>query len=80
MCIWFEVTPLHDNPAEVHNAGGLAEVVGCAVRDLPTISDTAMETGECLCDLDIEAFESKFGYRHEVGETSFDNRLVEVSE
>ncbi len=80
MCIWFEVTPLHDNPAEVHNAGGLAEVVGCAVRDLPTISDTAMEPGECLCDLDIEAFESKFDYRHEVGETSFDNRLVEVSE
>ncbi|UXV21046.1 hypothetical protein N4P55_06735 [Pseudomonas fluorescens] len=79
MCIWFEVIPLHDNPAEAHNAGGLADAVGCAVRDLPTISDTTMESDECLCDLDIEAFELKFGYRHEVGETSFDNRLVEVS-
>ncbi|NWB40906.1 hypothetical protein HX815_11350 [Pseudomonas sp. E6002] len=79
MCTWFEVTPLQDNPAEAHNAAGLADAVGCSVRDLPTLSDTAMEPGECLCDLDIEAFESKFGYRHEVGETSFDNRLVEVS-
>ncbi|MDD1947754.1 hypothetical protein [Pseudomonas carnis] len=79
MCIWFEVTPLHDNPAEVHNAEGLADAVGCSVLDLPTLSDTSMEPRECLCDLDIEAFESKFGYRYEVGETSFDNRLVEVS-
>lgn len=78
MCIWFEVKPLHGNPAEVDNAGGLAEAIGCSVRELPTISDTAMDPGECLCDLDIEAFELKFGYRYEQGDTTFDDRLIEV--
>lgn len=78
MCIWFEVTSIRDNPAEVHNAKGLADAVGCSVRDIPTLSDTSMEPSQCLCDLDIEIFESKFGYRHEVGETSFDNRFVEI--
>lgn len=79
MCIWFEVFPLHNNPAEVDNAGGLAHAIGCSVRDLPTVSGTTMSPGECLCDLDIEAFEAKFRYRHEIGETSFDNRLTEVA-
>lgn len=78
MCIWFEVKPLHGNPAEADNAAGLASAVGCSVRDLPTLSDTTMSPGECLCDLDIEACELKFGYRHEVGDTSFDNSLVEM--
>lgn len=79
MCIWFEIEGSSHNPAEVDNTTGLAEAIGCNVEDLPSISGEVLGHGECLCDLDISAFEAKFGYRHEVGETSFDNRLVEVS-
>lgn len=76
MCIWFEVTPLHGNPAEVETSDELAEIVGCDESDLPTNSGQPMEN-ECLCDLDIEAFEKKFGYRHKVGEATFDNLLIQ---
>ena len=79
MCSWFEVEGASHNPAEADNAAGLAEAIGCKVEELPSISGEALSPNECLCDLDIEVFESKFVYRHEVGETSFDNRLVEVS-
>jgi hypothetical protein len=78
MCIWFEVTPLSGNPTEADNAQGLAEAIGCNVSELPTVSGEIMWIEECLCDLDIAAFESKFGYRHDVGETSIDNYLIEV--
>ncbi|WP_110946447.1 hypothetical protein [Pseudomonas bohemica] len=76
MCIWFEVTPLHGNPAEVETSTELAAIVGCDESDLPTHSGLPMEN-ECLCDLDIEAFEAKFNYRHDGGETTFDNYLIE---
>jgi hypothetical protein len=79
MCIWFEVTPLHGNPSEADNAQGLADAIGCNVSELPTISGETLLADECLCDLDIEAFEAKFGYLHEVGDTTFDNCLIEVA-
>ncbi|MGR3991642.1 hypothetical protein [Pseudomonas sp. 1121_17] len=79
MCIWFEVTPLHGNPAEVETSTHLAKVVGCEIQDLPTSSGMPMDDDECLCDLDITAFEAKFGYRYEGCETTFDNMLIEVT-
>lgn len=79
MCIWFEVTPLHGNPAEVETSTHLATMVSCKVEDLPTVSGEPMGDDECLCDLDIDGFASKFSYRYELGETTYDNSLIEVS-
>jgi len=79
MCIWFEVTPLHGNPAEVETSTELALIVGCEVGHLPTKSGSAMQQNDCLCDFDVEAFEKQFGYRHDGGETTYDNYLIQVT-
>jgi hypothetical protein len=77
MCIWFEVTPLHGNPAEVETSTDMAAIAGCEVGHLPTKSGSCMQQGECLCDFDVEEFAKVFGWRHEGGETTFDNYLIQ---
>ena len=78
MCYWYEVTRLDGRSAEVQTSSQLALIVCCRVENLPTSSGQPMGEDECLCDLDVEAFEREFGFRHEQGETTFDDRLVEV--
>lgn len=80
MCNWYDVKRLDGRSAEVETTSQLALIVCCRVEALPTNSGQSIGEDECLCDLDVEAFESQFGYRLEEGETTFDLRLIEVAE
>ncbi len=78
MCSRYEVARLDGAIHYATNSNELAEALGCEISALPG-KHGVFEDNDCLCDLDLDAFEATFGYEHGLNEDGTDELLSELA-